>query len=478
MSRIPGLQRIVVAALVLPALAAAPALAASSSTTEAKDQGSVTFYEDVLPILQGSCQTCHRPNGANLGGMVAPMAFTSYDETRPWAKSIAQKVAAREMPPWHASPAQAGVFENERTLTDAEIATIVSWTKAGAPAGDAGKAPLPRQWPNVEGWQIGEPDLVLSIPEKYLVGDEIEDHYITFETEITTDVLPEPRWARAIEFRPGSSVVHHIIALPLGGVAPGNDPTIHREGYGTLIKPGQVIRWQMHYHKEAGPGTAVWDLSQVALRFYPEGYQPTHVVQNAPLGNMWFEIPAGDPNYSSQVSYTLERDSRIVSLLPHAHVRGKGATYVAHYPDGTRETLLEVPEYDFNWQTTYRFREEKLVPAGTRIELVMSWDNSADNPNNPNPNEIVTFGQPTTSEMMFGFMDFTDAEPGYLPKERMGFGARSQTADMDPREALRSFLGIDLESLNPADRQRLIKSFMNNRRPGQGEEPGASSGRE
>ena len=461
--------------LALAALASAPTLGAN--TTAANDQDAVTFYEDVLPILQENCQTCHRPNGANLGGMVAPMVFTSYDETRPWAKSIAQKVEAREMPPWHASPDQAGVFENERTLTDVEIATLVSWAKAGAPAGDAAKAPPAREWPSGGGWQIGEPDLVLSIPEKYLIADDVEDQYITFVTEITEDVLPEPRWARAIEFRPGSPAVHHIIALPLGGVAPGNDPTIHRDGYGTLIKAGQTIRWQMHYHKEAGPGTAVWDdRSQVALSFYPKGYQPDYVVQNSPLGNMWFEIPAGDPNYSSRVSYKLERDSKLISLLPHAHVRGKGAKYVAHYPDGRQETLLEVPKYDFNWQTTYRFRDEKLLPAGTRVELTMFWDNSANNPNNPNPNEVVTFGEPTTSEMMFGFMNFTDAEAGYVPKERIGFGSRAANANVDPREALRSFLGIDLESLDPADKQRLIQSFMN--RQQQGAQTGAQSGRE
>ncbi len=450
--------RTLFAGLVLVVLIAVPVAAAASST--ANDQTAVTFYEHVLPVLQDNCQTCHRPNGANLGGMVAPMSFVTYDETRPWAKSIARKVEAREMPPWHAAPAQHGVFENERTLSDQQIATLVGWAANGAEAGDSAAAPPPKSFPSSDGWLIGEPDLIVTMPEKYFVDDSVEDQYITFQSKITDEMLSEPRWVKAVEFRPGSSVVHHIIAPPLGGIAPGNDPRIYKDGYGSRLEPGATVSWQMHYHKEAGAGTGTWDQSQAAIRFYPKGYQPVHVVQSAPMGNMWFEIPPGDSNYTSKVSYTFDRDSKIVSFLPHAHLRGKSAKFVAHYPDGRDETILEVPKYDFNWQTTYRFREEKAVPAGTRIELTMSWDNSADNPNNPDPTETVVYGGPTTSEMMFGFMGYTDAEEGYVPESVGGFGGgRGEAARQDPREMLRRGLGVDLESLSPEDRARLLKSF-------------------
>ena len=462
------LARRILVLLALLFLATVPALAANEADT---DQGTATFYKDVLPIVQENCQTCHRPNGANLGGMVAPMAFTSYAETRPWAKSIARRVEAREMPPWHASADQASIFENERTLTDDEIGTLVRWAKTGATAGDPADAPEPRVFPSGDGWLIGEPDLIVQMPERYFVEDEVDDHYIRFTSQITEEMLPEPRWVQAVEFRPGSSVVHHIIAPPLGGIAPGNDPTIYREGYGTLLKPNTTVTWQMHYHKEPGEGTGMWDQSQAAIRFYPEGYQPVHVIQSAPMGNMWFEIPAGAADYTSKVAYTLDRDSLIVSFLPHAHLRGKSAKFVAHYPNGEQETLLEVPKYDFNWQTTYRFKEEKSVPAGTKIELTMSWDNSTDNPNNPDPTKTVVFGSPTTAEMMFGFMAYTDAEEGYKPDYVTGFDAASG-GNLDPRERMRRGLGIDLDSLSPEDSQRLMKSFAN-----RGQRRGADAGR-
>ncbi len=382
---------------------------ASAGAEEAA--GPVTFYKDVLPILQANCQDCHRPGGANLGGMVAPMAFMTYEEVRPWAKSIAQNVSGRTMPPWHADPAHHGTFENERTLAEPEIQTLVRWAATGAVKGDANDAPAPRLWPETGGWTIGEPDLIIRMPEPYFVADDVEDIYVNLRTTVTADQLPEPRWIKATEFRPGSSVVHHIIATPLGGIAPGNDPTIYREGFGRRIQPGMVVTFQMHYHKEPGPGTGVWDQSEIGLRFYPEDAEIRHTLEVEPLGNFRFRIPPGDPNYSARSEFTFQRDSMIVSLMPHMHVRGKAALYVAKYPDGTEETILRVPQYDFNWQTTYRFKEPKVVPAGTKIELTCWWDNSAENPSNPDPTATVVWGQPTTAEMHFGWMAYTNVEP-------------------------------------------------------------------
>ncbi len=454
----PTLFILAIVALCIAAMATPAMATAANPASNAVDVPELpTFYEHVLPVLQENCQTCHRPGGANLGGMVAPMSFTSYDEARPWAKSIAKKVEARLMPPWHASPDQHGVFTNERTLDDNQIATLVAWAKAGAPAGDQSKAPPAREWPDNDGWSIGKPDLVLDMGTDYFVEDSVEDHYITFTTEITTEMLSGPRWVKAVEFRPGTPVVHHIIASPLGGIAPGNDPDIYDDGFGTLLKPGAKINWQMHYHKEAGPGTGAWDRSHAALRFYPEGYTPEHVVLTNPLASMDFKIPPGDANYTATTSMKFERDTLVLGYLPHMHVRGKSAHYVAKYPDGTQETLLDVPRYDFNWQTQYKYPAPgKLMPAGTEIELTMGWDNSANNPSNPDPTVEVVFGEPTTAEMMFGFVNYTDAVAGYMPKDDEGwFGNREERM----KKMLKERFNIDWDALNETEREEVMERF-------------------
>ena len=380
-----------------------------------------TFYEDVLPVLEANCQVCHRAGGANLGGMVAPMSFTDFESTRPWARSIARQAQARTMPPWHASAEHAGVFANERTMAQEDIDTLVRWAKTGAKPGNAADAAPAKEWPANEGWSIGQPDLVIDMGQEYFVEDDVEDQYITFRMTITEDMLSEPRYLKAVEFRPGSPVVHHIIAAPFGGIAPGNDPTIYNDGFGTLITPGIEVAWQMHYHKEAGPGSGVWDRSSAALKFYPADYTPDYIVANDPLAKLDFLIPAGADNYSATTSTVFPRDSLLLGYTPHMHLRGKAAKYVAFYPDGSEEVLLNVPKYDFNWQTNYEYPGHgKLVPAGTRVELTMWWDNSENNPFNPDPTVDVGFGEPTTDEMMFGFITYADAEPGYVPKT-LGF---------------------------------------------------------
>jgi mono/diheme cytochrome c family protein len=377
-----------------------------------------TFYRDVLPILQDNCQTCHRPDGANLGGMVAPMSLMDYQETRPWAKAIARQAEARAMPPWHASPAQEGIFHNQRTLAPQQISTLVRWAATGAPAGNSTDAPPALDWPpTVDGWITGAPDLAISIGEPYLVADEVEDIYVNFVTEITPEMLPEPRWVKSIEFQPGSSVVHHIVAPPLGGLGPGLQPYVYPEGYGTLLAPGDKVRWSMHYHKEAGPGTEVWDQSRANIQFYPEGHVPDHPIVWVPASKYDFVLPPGDANVVHTKRLPIERDALLLALNPHMHLRGKAAKYVAHYPDGRSEVLLDVPRYDFNWQTTYEYPpgEPKQIPAGTEIEFIATWDNSADNPYNPDPTEEVRWGEPTTAEMMVGWVIFADAEPGVTP---------------------------------------------------------------
>ena len=405
-------------ALGFPLLVALVGLADPLAATSNDDapQATPTWHRDVRPIVEQKCQACHRPNGANLGGMVAPMAFSNYLQARPWARSIARQVEAGLMPPWHAAPRHRGVFDNERSLTEEQKATLIAWARGGAPLGNPAGAPPAKVWeaaPGADGWAIGEPDLVVDIGERYFIEDDVQDRNVVFETVITKEMLPEPRWIKAAEFRPGGPV-HHLLAPPLGFILPGNDPTVHDDGFGTLLEPGMTIIWDMHYHKEPGPGTGVWDRTSAGIRFYPRGYRPDHAIQSAAMGNFDFAIPPGDPNHVAKTWAKFDRDAILLGYTPHMHLRGKSARYVAKYPDGTEEVLLDVPRYDFNWQTHYKYRAGgKRIPAGTTIELTMAWDNSAANPANPDPTKTVVYGQPTTSEMMYGVLSYTDAQPGY-----------------------------------------------------------------
>jgi mono/diheme cytochrome c family protein len=395
------------AILALPGLAmlAAPAIANEVAGSERP-----TFTKDVLPIIQENCQVCHRPGGTNLSGMVAPMSFTNYENTRPWAKAIAKQVAAKTMPPWHAAEEHAGVFENERTLEQDDIDTIVAWAKTGAARGNPADKPAPIDWPETD-WAIGEPDQIFMMPEPFFVDDDVQDTYEYFPMTITEEMLPEPRWLKAVEFRAGSHVVHHIIARPFGGNAPGKDPEVFPEGVGRLLEPGTEVRWQMHYHKEPGAGTGVWDQSMIGVKYYENDEDVTHPLLGDSLGSFRFAIPPGDPAYTIEKEFTFEEDSLIVKPMPHMHLRGKSALYEAIYPDGKTEVLLNVPKYDFNWQTSYLFKDFKKMPKGSKIKLTTVFDNSEDNPYNPDPTETVRWGEPTTAEMSFGWMSFIHPEP-------------------------------------------------------------------
>jgi mono/diheme cytochrome c family protein len=407
-------QRLVVAvaASVLASLAAA---SGASAAATADVPASPTFTRDVLPILQKNCQDCHRPEGLNLGGMVAPMALVTYDETRPWAKSIAKAVESKEMPPWHAAESQRGLFVDERYLSDAEIETIVAWVRAGAPQGDAAAAPPPVEFAANDGWHIGQPDLVLKQPVEYCMADETEDEYQYFEQTIGPDVLPHDRWIKAVEFRPTGKFVHHIIARPIGGIAPGYQPRVFPDGHSTKLVTGTKITWQMHYHKEPGPGTRVCDTdTAVAIRFYQPGEVITRLVDGDGMAVRGLRIPPGEANYSNEAEFTFEKDGYITGFNPHMHLRGKAAKFVATFPDGREQLLLDVPAYDFNWQHSYTYRDPVFAPKGTKVHMTLWWDNSAGNLANPDPTAEVTWGQPTTAEMGLGFMKYIEAEPVHI----------------------------------------------------------------
>jgi hypothetical protein len=381
----------------------------------------LTYLEHVKPILEANCVTCHRPAGTNLGGMIAPMSLASYDEVRPWARSIAKAVASREMPPWHAAEMHRGQFRNERSLTSSEVDTVVAWARSGAARGE-GNDVAARFETKEGGWSIGVPDLIIAMPEPFTVGDDVEDLYVDIEVPVPDDLRLNDRWIQALEFKAGSAAVHHLIAYSLrpdgskidpgamlGGIAPGTDADRFPPGYARLWEKGSKLVFEMHYHKEPGAGTGVNDQSQMAIKF-AEG-EIRHQVVNDNISDYAFEIPAGAAAHRVSASYTFKKDVELLSLLPHMHLRGKSSKYLATYPDGREEVLLDVPRYDFDWQTSYYFEQPKRLPAGTRVDVTMEYDNSAANPNNPDPTLAVRYGEPTTDEMMNGFLNFTNAEP-------------------------------------------------------------------
>ncbi|MQA89280.1 MAG: hypothetical protein GEU90_03450 [Gemmatimonas sp.] len=370
-----------------------------------------TFYSNVLPILQDNCQVCHQPAGLNLGGMVAPMSLMTYEETRPWAGAMALAVEHRKMPPWHASRAFEGKFQGERYLDEAEIETIVAWAEAGAPEGTP-----PSNWeapePDKEadgGWALGEPDLILELDEPFLLEDDVEDLYVTLTATLTEDMLPEYRWIKSVEYRPGP-YVHHILR-GMGGLAPGNQPIIYDNGYGRLMPEGpRAIEFDMHYHKEAGEETAAYDQTEVGIRFMEPGEVVRYRTTSEMLGIMDFVIPPDESSYSASREYHFEEDVYIAGFTPHMHLRGKAALYELTYPDGRHEQLLHVPSYDFSWQHSYDFKEPVRVPAGSTLRFTLWWDNSEENPSNPDPTVEVRYGEPTTAEMGFGFMQLRAIE--------------------------------------------------------------------
>lgn len=387
-------------------------------------QAQVTFTKDVLPILQENCQTCHRPSGTNLSGMIAPMSLMSYKEVRPWAKAIVKSIQAKQMPPWDASEKFNGHFRNERTLTAEEIDTISSWVSQGAKRGNAADAPAPIEFSST-GWNLGEPDIVVDFAEPFFVGDDVEDLYHNITTILTEEQLSEDRWISAVEFKPGSEVVHHIIGHAtdpnaegnrtargmIGGNAPGADQEEFPAGYGIKLKKGSAITFAMHYHKESGAGTGTYDSSQIGIKLHPKDMDVTHPVDISTISYGGFEIPPFAKSWRVGSSRLFTEDMHLIGMLPHMHLRGKSAKYTAFYPDGTSEDLLDVPEYDFNWQTGYKYAVNKLIPAGTRIEMEFYFENSEERADlaGIDPSRTIRFGGPTTDEMDLAWITIAPA---------------------------------------------------------------------
>ena len=375
---------------------------------EPKNDSPVTYCNQIARIFQQRCVSCHRK------GEIAPFELADYDEVVGWAEMIEEVVRDQRMPPWTASP-EHGKFKNDATLSAEEKQLIYDWVKNGAPKGDQKDLPEPVEF--VEGWRIGEPDVVIEMskrPFKVPATGEVPYQYFVVDPGFKED-----KWVKAAECRPGNrAVVHHIlVAIPgdrkrarahgelnsqwLTAAAPGAEPLMLPDGYAKLIPAGSKLLFQMHY---TPTGTPQEDLSKVGFVFAdPETVK--HEVLTQQAVNDGFRIPAGASNHRVVSSYLFKQDAELLSLFPHMHLRGKSFQYTAIYPDKSRDILLDVPKYDFNWQIGCQLAEPKQIPAGTRIECVAHFDNSLDNLANPDPTKAVQWGDQTWEEMMIGYFD-------------------------------------------------------------------------
>lgn len=401
------------ASLALGAMAAfalaMPAVGADDNAP-APAGGKVTYAKDVAPILNANCAECHRP------GQIGPMSLLSYEEARPWAKAIKKSVTERMMPPWFAATGHQE-YANDTSLTDEEIKTIARWADQGAVMGDAKDLPPAMTFGDDNAWRIGTPDKIFTM-EPFTVTDDMEDHY---EWVRIKNDLAEDKWIQSVEIIPGfKQALHHNLVFvgPEGASedqieskldmiakwGPGTNPDVYPEGFGKLLPANSTILFQLHYHKTPGPGSGGVDQTKMGIIFADKPAE--HPVTTAWILDPRIDIPAGATDYTAESAFRFIDSGTIFNLAPHMHVRGKNFKYIAEYPDGTSETLLEVPRWDFNWQISYYLKEPKHVPRGTKIRAIGTYDNSANNPHNPDPSLNVTWGEATTDEMMIGFMDY------------------------------------------------------------------------
>jgi hypothetical protein len=388
-----------------------------------------TFTKNLAPILYKNCTSCHRP------GEIGPMSLLTYNEVRPYAKSIRTNVVDRVMPPWFADP-QFGKFHNERRLSEADIKTITAWVDSGAPEGNP--ADLPPAPKYADGWTI-KPDVVFEMQTDFAIPADgtIDYKYFDVPTNFTED-----KWIQAVEVRPGDRThVHHAIVYyqeptqtprprviqvkedqarvpqpqegrqggpghPLGltlvAVATGTEAAAYPEGVARRMAAGSNLTFQLHYTTNGTPGS---DRSKVGLVFAKK--PPQNEMRSFNLINGSFTIPAGAPNHRVDAEVTFTDDVTLWAILPHTHLRGKSFQYQVVYPDGRTETILSVPKYDFTWQTDYAFSPPLKLPKGTRLEATAHYDNSRGNPANPDPTADVKWGDQTWEEMMFSAVRYT-----------------------------------------------------------------------
>jgi mono/diheme cytochrome c family protein len=419
-------------------LAVRPARSAEPATK-------LTFTHDIVPIVYANCVSCHRD------GEVAPFPLISYNDLKKRADQIVDVTGSHYMPPWKAEPGY-GHFVGERRLTDAQIKAIADWVAQGCAEGDPNSLPPLPKFPT--GWTLGEPDLIVKSPKPFTVkadGNNGRDVYRCFVVPLN---LTEDKYVTAVEFHPGNrKVVHHAIFYldntgtarrreaantdgqpgyttfggpgftptgGLGGWAPGAMPTPLPEGWGKLLAKGSDLVIQTHFHPDGKEET-----EQSSLGIYFAKKKPTRIAAGYALGSFWINIPAGDPSYVVTAKMTVPIDVDLVGITPHAHLICKDMQATATLPGGQKEPLIWIKDWDFNWQGEYRYVTPLKLPAGTVIDMKYTYDNSDKNFRNPNdPPKPVHFGEQTTDEMAFLFLQFSPENWWDWPKLMQNRGAR------------------------------------------------------
>jgi hypothetical protein len=416
--------------VMLAAVMLLPALAGVRTRAQQTVANAPTFTRDVAPILFKHCVSCHRP------GEAVPMSLLTYEQARPYARAIANAVTNRTMPPWHAD-APAGTFHNERLLSERERETVLAWSAGGAPHGDTKDLPTVPTF--VEGWALGEPDVVLEMLEDYRLPAKgtIEYEWFYIPTNFT-----EPKWVKSIEVRPGNRrAVHHVLvyyrakpdrkpapiaranpkdqsgappveegvaehprrmdltAMPprlVATYAPGTNPQVAPSGTAFRLEPGGLIELQMHYTATGQPAS---DRTKLGITFAAD--TSPREVRAQHFMNLTMKLPAHAADVPVTTDLEFLQDATVWGLFPHTHLRGKKWDYKLVLPGGEAKSILSVPRYDFNWQTYYMFTEPLKVPKGSKIVSTAWYDNSAANKDNPDPNVDVLWGDQTWREMQY-----------------------------------------------------------------------------
>jgi hypothetical protein len=437
-----------VLAVVIAGVAFMAHVTVSGQTAQAtKTQPAITFAKDIVPILQRSCQSCHRP------GQMAPMSLLTYQEVRPWAKSIKQRVTERQMPPWGIDP-HVGIqsFKNDPSLREDEIEKIAKWVDAGAPMGNAADMPKPRAFDDSDRWHIGKPDLIVTSP-KHVVPSEASDWWGSYYVETG---LTEDRYIKAIESKPGKpAVVHHLLTYAveadasgdtngddsadagdfLNEFAVGKNGDLFPEGTGRLLKAGSKIKFDFHYHSV---GQEITDQSQLGIVFYPKGYVPKHVVYSKQLGQPTdpLDIPGGSTYVRSDGYTRFNKPGRLTAFQPHMHTRGKRQCIELIYPDNKTEQI-NCADWSFNWHLVSVYADDvaPIYPAGTILHVI-SWHDNSPAKSNPDPRNWVGGGQRTIDEMGFAWItwyDMTDEEYKAEFDARKGVKKTTTTAAGQPQ---------------------------------------------
>ncbi|MDO8272507.1 MAG: redoxin domain-containing protein [Gammaproteobacteria bacterium] len=383
----------------------------------------VSYEADVAPILAENCARCHRDGG------IAPFAMDSHAMVQGWSPMIREVLMTKRMPPGQIDP-HVGNYSNDYVLSVQEQQTLISWIEAGAMR-DGGTDPLMEMtWPETK-WALGEPDLIVKVPPQTIPATGVLD-YIT--VEVPFEGLETDRWVRASQYIPGDrTVLHHTLndIIPpdatgrrgfLGGgdpnqanitaYIPGAEPAIEPPNTGGLLRAGSKLRLQLHYTTN---GKETVDASEIGVWFYPEGEVPAERMSGqcaCIFTPGWTNITPYDPAFEMSQSVVIEKDAHMYGFLPHMHFRGKSMRFTAFYPDGTQEELINIANYNYNWQIRYLMEEPKLIPAGTRVVATGVFDNSTQNESNPDPSRSVPWGQQSWDEMFFGAMSWKYVEQG------------------------------------------------------------------